>query len=82
MRPRPTTPPTSPTPSGSTDAPPKNPGASAPGPTLIDLTQPIVLEITAEFSDTVEGQAAAEALGRELQKAKRARECGGIRRLK
>lgn len=75
-------PPQSPTSSGSSDATPKHPGAAAPGPTLIDLTAPIAIEVTATLADTPAGREAGAALMKSIRRARHARECGGIVRLR
>ncbi len=70
MRSRPTTPPNRPTSSGSTDAPPKNPGAPAPGPTSS-------IEVTVEG----EGNQVVVVAGKSATVSIKRRECGGIVRL-
>ena len=72
-------PPPSPTSSGSSTASPQNPGAAAP--TFIDTTQPVAIVVTAEFSDTLAGREAGEALMKSIRRKRHARECGGVIRL-
>lgn len=79
MRSRPTTPPNRPTSSGSTDAPPKNPGAPAPGPTSsIEVT---VLYELAKWVDSVRpvvvGAVAATAVKKPVPQVIHCGYCGG-----